>query len=124
MIKTDAYSFVYFLFVCRELNSEFPVYLGYLLLQETVFKMLQLPLVSDKTLINQESTRVTPAWSQAHTAPRLHIPKTMKLPRHRGRWWKDPRHGTGQGKRSPLMSGSQPGDKGWLPLTAGGRHKG
>lgn len=98
MIKTDAYSSVYFLFVCRELNSEFPVYLEYLLLQETLFKMLQLPLFSDKTLINQESTRVTPAWSRAHTAPRIHIPKTMKLPRHRGCWCKGPRHVVRTGK--------------------------
>lgn len=45
---------------------------------------------------------MTPAWSQTHAAPRLHTPKKMKLPRHRGCWCKGPRHGVRTGKDEPF----------------------
>lgn len=45
---------------------------------------------------------MTPAWSQAHTAPRLHIPKIRKPPRHRGCWCKGPRHVARTGKKEPF----------------------
>lgn len=67
---------------------------------------------------------MTPAWSQAHTAPRLHIPTTMKLPRHGGCWCKGPRPVGRTGKEEPFnVRITAWRDKGWLPLTASGRHK-
>lgn len=55
--------------------------------------------------------------------PGYTFPRKSNFPGTEGAGAKVPDTGSGQGKMSPSMSGSQPGDTRWLPLTAGGRHE-